>query len=44
MRLMTGKWHQIGRADIIVRRGAATWMMVMILIDVVEGDIAIGKA
>jgi len=45
LRLMTGKWHQIGRVDVLVlvRRRVATWTMVMILKDAVEGGVAIGK-
>jgi hypothetical protein len=44
MRLMTVKWCQKGRAEILVRRIAATqWMVVKILIDVVEGGMELGE-
>ncbi len=44
MTWMMGKYeHQKRRAELLVRRRAAPRMMVRILIDVVEGGVAIGE-
>ncbi len=43
MRLMTVQWRQKGRAEILVRRIAATKRMVVtILIDEVKGGVELG--